>query len=119
MLRMDGKVAFVSGIGSIGPGWGNGRAAATLLARQGALVFGVDINESAAKETCATIEDEGGRCLVERADMSDGDQVAAAVAECVAAFGRIDILLNNVGGSAPGGPATMSEVEWDAQVAFN
>jgi NAD(P)-dependent dehydrogenase (short-subunit alcohol dehydrogenase family) len=36
MLRLDGKVAFVSGVGSIGPGWGNGKATATLLARQGA-----------------------------------------------------------------------------------
>jgi NAD(P)-dependent dehydrogenase (short-subunit alcohol dehydrogenase family) len=119
MLRIDGKVAFVTGIGSIGPGWGNGRAAATLLARQGALIYGVDINVAAAKETGAGIEAEGGRCFVEGADMTDGDQVAAAVAECVAAFGRIDLLLNNVGGSAPGGPATMTEAEWDAQVEFN
>ncbi len=116
---MDGKVAFVSGIGSVGPGWGNGRATATLLARQGALVFGVDINESAAKETVAGIEDEGGRCLVERADMTDDGQVGAAVAGCLAAFGRIDLLVNNVGGSAPGGPATMTEAAWDAQVALN
>ena len=119
VLRMDGKVAFVTGIGSIGPGWGNGRATATLLARQGARVFGVDINEQASVETQRTIEHEGGVCVVESCDMTDGDQVGRAVAACVDTLGSIDVLVNNVGGSAPGGPATMSESEWDAQVALN
>ena len=45
MLSMAGKVAIVTGAGSVGPGWGNGKATATLLARQGASVFLVDINE--------------------------------------------------------------------------
>ena len=40
MLRLDGKVAFVSGAGSVGDGWGNGKTTAVLLARQGARVFG-------------------------------------------------------------------------------
>jgi NAD(P)-dependent dehydrogenase (short-subunit alcohol dehydrogenase family) len=119
MLRMDDKVAFVTGIGSVGPGWGNGRATATLLARQGATIFGLDIDEGAAEETRATIEKEGGRCLLERCDMTNGTDVSAAVANAVAALGRIDVLVNNVGGSVPGGPATMSEAEWDAGVAFN
>ncbi len=119
MLRMDGKVCFVTGIGSIGPGWGNGKAAATLLARQGGVVFGVDINVAAASETKAIIEREGGTCAVRQADMTSSEQVGAAVADCVGRFGRVDVLVNNVGGSAPGGPATMTEVEWDGQVAFN
>src|SRR5579863_3538093 len=80
VLRMDGKVAFVTGIGSIGPGWGNGRATATLLARQGARIFGVDVNEQASAETRRTIEQEGGTCVVESCDMTDGDQVARALA---------------------------------------
>ena len=50
MLSMKDKVAIVTGAGSIGPGWGNGKATATLLARQGASVFLVDINEAAAKD---------------------------------------------------------------------
>jgi NAD(P)-dependent dehydrogenase (short-subunit alcohol dehydrogenase family) len=47
MLDLTGKVAIVTGAGSVGPGWGNGKATATLLARQGASVFLVDINEAA------------------------------------------------------------------------
>jgi NAD(P)-dependent dehydrogenase (short-subunit alcohol dehydrogenase family) len=116
---MDEKVAFVTGIGSVGPGWGNGRATATLLARQGATVFGVDIDEQAAEETQAIIEKEGGRCLLERGDMTNSAEVASAVAKSVAALGRIDVLVNNVGGSAPGGPATMTEADWDGEVALN
>ncbi len=51
MLSMKGKVAIVTGAGSVGPGWGNGKATATLLARQGAELFLVDINEDAVRET--------------------------------------------------------------------
>jgi NAD(P)-dependent dehydrogenase (short-subunit alcohol dehydrogenase family) len=119
MLRLDGKIALVTGIGSVGPGWGNGKATATLLARQGAGVFGVDIDEVAAGETRSIIQGEGGTCEIRRCDMTAGAEVAAAVGACEERFGRIDILVNNVGGSAPGGPATMTEEEWDAQVDFN
>jgi len=41
MLRLDGKVAIVTGAGSAGPGWGNGKATAVLMARQGASVFAI------------------------------------------------------------------------------
>jgi NAD(P)-dependent dehydrogenase (short-subunit alcohol dehydrogenase family) len=116
---MDGKVVFVTGVGSIGPGWGNGKATAVLLARQGADIFGVDVDEPAATETRALVEEAGARCVVEARDMTVRDDVAAAVASCVDHFARIDVLVNNVGGSAPGGPATMSEQEWDAQVDRN
>jgi NAD(P)-dependent dehydrogenase (short-subunit alcohol dehydrogenase family) len=119
VLRLDGKVAFVSGVGSIGPGWGNGRATATLLARQGASVFGIDVNEEAAAWTCDAISAEGGTCVVHRGDATSSVDVASAVAACTAQFGGIDILVNNVGGSAPGGPATMSEAEWDGQIQLN
>jgi len=119
MLRLDGKVAFISGVGSSGPGWGNGRATATVLARQGARVFGTDVDLAAAGHTRAGIESEGGTCVVRRADATVSSQVAEAVTACVDHFGGIDILVNNVGGSAPGGPATMSEEEWDSQIDFN
>ncbi|HPG27464.1 MAG TPA: 3-oxoacyl-ACP reductase, partial [Myxococcota bacterium] len=60
--RLAGKVAIVTGAGSSGPGWGNGKAAAVLFAREGAQVLAVDINLEAAEETRGLIEAEGGVC---------------------------------------------------------
>src|SRR5690349_4954204 len=99
MLRLDGKVAFVSGAGSVGDGWGNGKATAVLLARQGAKVYGTDIRIEAVEETRGIIRQEGGTCEVSARDMTDTGAVKAAVGDCLAQFGRIDILVNNVGGS--------------------
>ena len=119
MLRLDNKIAFITGIGSVGEGWGNGRATATLFARQGATIFGTDINPAAADVTAATIASEGGICAVQRCDGTDSDAVAVAVKTCIARFGRIDILVNNVGGSAPGDPVSMDEAVWDMQMDLN
>jgi NAD(P)-dependent dehydrogenase (short-subunit alcohol dehydrogenase family) len=122
MLRLDGKVAFVAGAGSVGGpgGLGNGKATAILMARQGAKVFGVDIDLAAAEETRDIIEAEGGTCAVRRTDMTDSEAVKAAVEDCLARFGgRIDVLVNNVGGSAPGDAVTMGEEVWDAQMEHN
>jgi NAD(P)-dependent dehydrogenase (short-subunit alcohol dehydrogenase family) len=119
VFRLDGKVALVTGAGSVGPGWGNGKATAVLLARAGAQVFGIDITESAAAETRDLIAAEGGTAIAHRCDMLVAEQVEAAVAACIARFGRIDILVNNVGGSAPGDPVTMPEEVWDAQMDHN
>jgi len=119
MLRLDGKVAFVSGAGSVGDGWGNGKATAVLLARQGAKVYGTDIRIEAVEETRGIIRQEGGTCEVSARDMTDTGAVKAAVGDCLAQFGRIDILVNNVGGSAPGTAASMSEEVWDMQMAHN
>jgi NAD(P)-dependent dehydrogenase (short-subunit alcohol dehydrogenase family) len=121
MLRLDGKVAFVAGAGSVGEagGMGNGKATAVLMARQGARVFGTDVNLAAAEETRGLIEAEGGTCAVRHADMTAAEEVRAAVEDCVARFGRIDLLVNNVGGSAPGDAVTMPEEVWDAQMDLN
>ena len=119
MLDMTGKVAIVTGAGSVGPGWGNGKATATLLARQGASLFLVDIAAPAAAETQSLISAEGGTAVAHQADMLDSEAVAAMVAACVARFGRIDVLVNNVGGSAPGDAVSMPEEVWDRQIDFN
>jgi len=119
MLSMAGKVAIVTGAGSVGPGWGNGRATATLLARQGASVFLIDINDDAVQETRSVIENEGSTCAVHRCDMMVSAEVAEMVQACLNRFKRIDVLVNNVGGSAPGDPVTMTEEVWDRQIAFN
>lgn len=119
MLDLTGKVAIVTGAGSVGPGWGNGRATATLLARQGAKVFLVDVDAAAVEATHATIEAEGNTSATYRCDMLIAAEVAAMVAACLAQFGRLDILINNVGGSAPGDAVTMSEEVWDRQIDTN
>ncbi|MDB5812091.1 MAG: NAD(P)-dependent dehydrogenase, short-chain alcohol dehydrogenase family [Betaproteobacteria bacterium] len=119
MLDLKGKIAFVAGAGSVGPGWGNGKATAVLLARQGAQIFTTDIKEAAARETAGVIKEEGGVCAVHACNMTNADEVRAAVDACVKRFGRIDILINNCGGSAAGDPVSMTEEVWDAQLDLN
>ena len=80
--RLEGKVALVTGAGASGPGWGNGKAAAVLFAREGAKVFCADIDLAAAQETVEIIRGEGGQALAHEADVSDGAAVEALVAAC-------------------------------------
>ena len=77
--RLKDKVAFITGAGSIGPGWGNGKAVATLFAREGAKIFALDINMAAAEETRDIVAGEGGDCTAYKADVTKADEVAAAV----------------------------------------
>ena len=95
--RLKDKVALVVGAGSIGPGWGNGKATAVAFAREGARVFCADVNPTAAEETAAIIKGEGGNAMAHRADASKAADVAAMVEACSSAYGRIDVLDNNVG----------------------
>jgi NAD(P)-dependent dehydrogenase (short-subunit alcohol dehydrogenase family) len=117
--RLAGKVAIITGAGSVGSGWGNGRAAAVLFAREGARVYGVDRNMAAMEETAALIRDEGGTFAMGECDVMSGASIAAMVEAAQKDFGRIDILVNNVGGSAKGGPVEMTEEVWDTQIDFN
>jgi len=119
MFSLKDKIAVVTGCGSIYPGWGNGKAIAVTLARQGAIVVGVDRNVEAAGETKEIIEKEGGVCHVAACDVTDSAQVKDLVRDCTARFGRLDILVNNVGQSEPGGPVDMAEEVWDAQFSIN
>ena len=119
MLRLDGKVALVTGCGTVGEGWGNGKAIAVLLARQGASVYGCDLDFSAAEATRDLIREEGGVAEVQICNMTKAAEVEALVEACVAKFGRIDILVNNVGRSEPGDPVTMAEAVWDEQMDVN
>ena len=111
--RLKGKVALVSGAGSSGPGWGNGKATAVLFAREGARVLAADINLDAAVETKRIIEREGGICEAVAGNVSLAENVAAMVDACIAAFGRIDVLHNNVGIVEVGGPVETTEDSWD------
>ena len=117
--RLTDKVAIITGAGSVGPGWGNGRAAAVIFAREGAKVFAVDLKRESMDETVSMAREAGCEIVTHTCDMMDSAQVAAMVQACVDAFGRVDILVNNVGGSAPGGPVALSEEAWDRQIDFN
>jgi len=94
---IDGKVAIVTGGGAPDDGIGNGRAAAILLARAGAKVVVVDIEREAADQTVEMIEAEGGTALAFLADVSDEAQCRKLVDAAVKAYGRLDLLDNNVG----------------------
>lgn len=117
--RLAGKVAFITGAGSVGPGWGNGRATAVRFAEEGARVFGVDRDVERMAETAQRIAEAGGHFVSCACDVTSSASIADAVAHCIAAFGRIDVLVNNVGGSAKGGPVEMTEEVWDAQIDHN
>jgi NAD(P)-dependent dehydrogenase (short-subunit alcohol dehydrogenase family) len=117
--RLKGRVALITGAGSIGPGWGNGKATAVLFAREGAKVFGVDLSLDAANETKALVEDEGGECATHAADVARSADVPAIVEACLAAFGRVDVLVNNVGIARPGGIVDTAEPDWDLVTAVN
>lgn len=117
--RLKDKVAIVTGAGSVGPGWGNGKATAVLFAREGAKVLAVDINLSAAEETKGIIKKEGGNCTAYQADVSKSDQVKTMVDSCIDFYGRIDILHNNVGIVEVGGAVETSEESWDHIFAVN
>jgi NAD(P)-dependent dehydrogenase (short-subunit alcohol dehydrogenase family) len=117
--RVKGKVVIVTGSGSVGPGWGNGKASAVLYAREGARVFAVDVNPEAVEETRSIITGEGGDCTAHVADVTDTAAVAAMVAACVVRYGRIDVLHNNVGIVAVGGPVELAEDQWDRLLAVN
>jgi NAD(P)-dependent dehydrogenase (short-subunit alcohol dehydrogenase family) len=113
MERLKGKIAMVVGAGSIGPGWGNGKATAVTFARQGAEVFCVDRNGAAARETVEIINSEGGKALAFTADVSRAADVESMVAACLKAHGRIDVLDNNVGIAEMGSVVDVAEASWD------
>ena len=119
MLSLKDKVAIVTGCGSSGPGWGNGKATAVLFARQGARIAGFDVDDAAAAETRRLIEAEGGACVTARCDATSAEDVEAFVQDCVRRFGRADVLVNNVGRSEPGGPVELDETTFDEQIAIN
>ena len=119
MDRLKGKIAVVVGAGSIGPGWGNGKATAVTFAREGAQVFCVDRNSAAAEETVKIIASEGGDATAFTADVSRGAEVEAMVEACLRTYGRIDVLDNNVGIAEMGSVVEVSEAEWDRVFAVN
>uniref|UniRef100_A0A8H7N111 Uncharacterized protein n=1 Tax=Bionectria ochroleuca TaxID=29856 RepID=A0A8H7N111_BIOOC len=122
---LAGKVALITGIGQVGPAdslfWGNGAATARLLSRNGVKIFGCDLHLAAAERTKARIEEEDPKAVVDviAADVMKTSDVEALFQAAMEKHGRIDILINNVGQTAAGNPATMSEDLWSRQIDLN
>ena len=119
MLNLDGKTAIVTGCGSEGDGWGNGRAIATLLARQGAKVIGTDLNYKAAKNTQDFILKENNKCEIHEVNMSNKKDVESFFKNVKNQHQKINILVNNVGRSEPGDPEVMDYDVWREQFSTN
>jgi NAD(P)-dependent dehydrogenase (short-subunit alcohol dehydrogenase family) len=117
--RFKDKVAIVTGAGCVGEGWGNGRAIAVRLAEEGARVFAVDRDPARLEETLSLAGDARELIVPHACNVTSSTEVAAMAQACLARFGTIDILVNNVGGSAAGGPVELSEETWDAQIDVN
>lgn len=117
--RLHGKVAIVFGGGSIGEGWGNGKATAVAFARAGAKVAVVDVDAKAARVTEELIRDEGGEALAQQADATCFSDVGRCVDRVLQDFGRIDILHNNIGITSQGGPVETDETTWERVMAVN
>ncbi len=119
MFDLTDQVALVFGAGSSGPGWGNGKAAAVAYARAGAKVACVDLNSTAAEETAHIIESEGSRAIALQGNAAIEEDVARVVTETLQAFGKIEILHNNIGITPFGGPVTMDLADWDRAMDVN
>lgn len=123
MHDLNGKVALILGLGqSTTEGWGIGSAIAVLLAQQGAKIFGGNRTLKSAQITLERIQANNGGsgvCDILETDATSSASVKALVDACMAKHGRIDILVNNVGQSAAGSMASMTEETWDAQIGLN
>jgi NAD(P)-dependent dehydrogenase (short-subunit alcohol dehydrogenase family) len=109
---LAGRVAIVTGAGSRAEGIGNGRAASILLAREGAKVVLVDTEPEWAARTHAMIAEAGGQSVVVEADVTRPEDCRRIVATAMERYGRLDVLVNNVGIAGP--PGTAVEVDADA-----
>jgi NAD(P)-dependent dehydrogenase (short-subunit alcohol dehydrogenase family) len=110
-----GKVAFVTGAGS-----GIGRTTSLAFAQEGASVVVADVSEQGNKETARLIEELGGQALAVRCDVTQSEEVRAALDQAVSAYGRLDIAFNNAGAEQKVSPtAEITEQEWDRIIAIN
>lgn len=118
-IDLSGKVAIVTGGGAKGDGIGNGRAAALLMAAAGASVAVVDRDGALAGRTVEMIEEAGGKARAMTADVTEAGQCERIVAETVNAWGRLDILDNNVGVGSRGSVVEESPERWRQVMRIN
>jgi NAD(P)-dependent dehydrogenase (short-subunit alcohol dehydrogenase family) len=109
-MRLQGKVAFITGAGS-----GLGRESARLFSKEGASVIACDVNRARVEDVAEAIVADGGRAFAIEADVSQEEQVAAAIDMAVTTYGHLDILFANAGIMVPGlGTVALSDLSLDA-----
>jgi NAD(P)-dependent dehydrogenase (short-subunit alcohol dehydrogenase family) len=119
---LAGKVAIVTGAGCLGDGIGNGRAISILLADDGCDVICIDLNLEWANKTVEIINSKPsrGRAIAFRADVTSAEDCQAAIQHTIEQFGRLDILINNVGiGGAAGTAVEVDMIQWAKSMEIN
>jgi NAD(P)-dependent dehydrogenase (short-subunit alcohol dehydrogenase family) len=118
--RLTDRIVIVVGAGSMGDGWGNGKASAVSYARDGATVVCADYHLARAEETVGLITAEGGTAIAVQADATDEASVQAVVDAAVERFGRLDVMHNNVGvGGTSGLPDQIAPAAWAREIDQN
>jgi len=117
--RLAGKVAVILGAGSSAPGMGIGRTNALRFAQEGAQLVLVDRDEGALRETERLVGATGAACLGIVADAAILAEHERIVAACLARYGRIDIVQNNIGRGGGGGPLDISAAQWHDTITLN
>ncbi|MBP3962083.1 SDR family NAD(P)-dependent oxidoreductase [Paenibacillus lignilyticus] len=116
MSTVDGRVVMITGAGT-----GLGRATAIDFARDGAQVVLLGRRQGKLDETAALIEEvrPGSNALVIACDIASDEAVQAAVTQAIAAYGRVDILINNAAAFEPGRVIELTSEEWATQISIN
>lgn len=117
--RLEGKVAIVTGAGSGGPGVGTGKAISILLAKEGGRVLLVDNETARARETLSSIEEKDGVASVFEGDVTSSADCLQMVEAAIDRYGRLDILVNNVGIVVKGNVVTVDEDDWQRVMDVN
>jgi NAD(P)-dependent dehydrogenase (short-subunit alcohol dehydrogenase family) len=113
-MKLDGKVAFVTGFGS-----GLGQAIAVLFAKEGAALVGTSTTEAKGRRTVEMIESAGKKSLFRPGDVSNSAQMKALIDETVKQFGGLDIVVNSAGVRTNGSITEITEEQWDRTIDVN
>jgi NAD(P)-dependent dehydrogenase (short-subunit alcohol dehydrogenase family) len=114
MVRMEGRAVIVTGAGA-----GIGRSVVERLADEGAAVLVTDLDGEAAETVADTVRDRGGQAQALAVDVSRPEDIEAMPARCLAAFGRVDGLVNNAGVAVPGSVTDLTLESWQTVIDTN